>query len=354
MKRNIHNTAKLAANQEGLVAITVTLLIMIVLTLIMTGFAQLARKEQREALDRQLAAQALYAAESGINEGRRLAKADPNLEKTTCPTNNSSLDGDLISISCLLIKQKLNNLTFSNVVDNRSTVTPIVPEENAGSVFDRLIVHWERSNSQGGQNILDPTGFRIPANRWGLTNVGVLRLELVPYISAASPQDSDSLRNKMFTLFAVPKRTLDPVNDVEIAYSDELVRQGKIVYGDCSSASNILKCKIVITGLNAKNYYLRMSSIYNTAKVDVCAGSAVSGQKCDENIVLTESQVEIDATGRANDVLKRVKVVTNKTPKYNGSRNTAEFNIDSADSLCKLYSVWPGGSQTGSCPNTIP
>ena len=66
-KHKMITQSKNRLNEEGIVSIVVTLIIMIVLTLIVTGFAQLARREQREALDRQLSAQASYAAESGIN-----------------------------------------------------------------------------------------------------------------------------------------------------------------------------------------------------------------------------------------------------------------------------------------------
>ena len=70
------NIKQLKNNEQGLVAIVVTLIIMLVLTLIVTGFAQLARREQREALDRQLASQALYAAESGVNAAEAAVNQD--------------------------------------------------------------------------------------------------------------------------------------------------------------------------------------------------------------------------------------------------------------------------------------
>src|SRR5690606_21212478 len=63
-------------NQQGVVSIVVTMIIMVVLTLVVTVFDQLARRDQREVLDRQLCTQALYAAESGINDAQSRVVSD--------------------------------------------------------------------------------------------------------------------------------------------------------------------------------------------------------------------------------------------------------------------------------------
>ena len=110
-------------DEQGIVAIVVTMIIMIILTLIVTGFAQLARREQRATLDRQLASQAFYAAESGINDARR-ALEDPDFsgplrgQKDSCDPLASAANVDSlvdkniglnISYPCLLINTKLKN-----------------------------------------------------------------------------------------------------------------------------------------------------------------------------------------------------------------------------------------------------
>src|SRR5665213_2637815 len=60
-KPNLHR------NQQGFASIVIALILIIVLALLTVGFAQLARREQQTALDKQKAVQANYAAESGIN-----------------------------------------------------------------------------------------------------------------------------------------------------------------------------------------------------------------------------------------------------------------------------------------------
>ena len=55
-------------DQKGMAAILITLIMMIVISLIVLGFAQITRHDQQQALDKQLSTEAFYAAESGIND----------------------------------------------------------------------------------------------------------------------------------------------------------------------------------------------------------------------------------------------------------------------------------------------
>src|SRR5487761_1517319 len=55
-------------SQQGFASIVIAIVLVTVLALITTGFAQLSRREQQTALDKTLTNQAYYAAESGIND----------------------------------------------------------------------------------------------------------------------------------------------------------------------------------------------------------------------------------------------------------------------------------------------
>lgn len=59
-KNNLNN------NQSGIASMVIVILIMTLLTLIVLAMTQNSNREQRQALDRQLNSQALYAAESGL------------------------------------------------------------------------------------------------------------------------------------------------------------------------------------------------------------------------------------------------------------------------------------------------
>jgi Tfp pilus assembly protein PilX len=60
------------SRQAGMVSIMVTMILMVVLSLIVIGFAQIARRNSRQSLDRQLSTSAFYAAEAGVNDVRDL------------------------------------------------------------------------------------------------------------------------------------------------------------------------------------------------------------------------------------------------------------------------------------------
>src|SRR3954464_6641054 len=54
-------------SEAGMASFLIVMILMLVITLIVIGFAQVTRRNSREALDRQLSSQAFYAAESGVN-----------------------------------------------------------------------------------------------------------------------------------------------------------------------------------------------------------------------------------------------------------------------------------------------
>ncbi len=329
-------------NQDGLVAIIVTMLIMIVLTLIVTGFAQLARREQREALDRQLSTQAFYAVESGINDARRLLKTTPALvaggNKDNCATTDSSLDsGSTFQYTCLLITQRLTSLKYQNVQTNKSTVVPINQDLASGSTNDKLTISWQ--NKDGSNNLYTGTGFP-PATTWNSDFVGVLRID----ITEADVLSTNSLTSKTYTAF------LRPSSDMSVpgttSFTTVPSEQGQVINAKCNGTGKKL-CFVTIDGIrDTSKYYLRMKSIYNVADVDICGGNF----SCSNNVVLTNAQAEVDVTGRAGDILKRVQVRLPVEELSGNEITTPEYALESSDSICKLISVWPGGGNAGVCP----
>ncbi len=57
MKTN-RSDKTLSSDERGLAAVVVTVFVMIILSLVVLAFSQVARREQRQALDRQLSTQA--------------------------------------------------------------------------------------------------------------------------------------------------------------------------------------------------------------------------------------------------------------------------------------------------------
>ena len=310
------------SNQSGMVSIIVTMIIMIVLTLIVTGFAQLSRREQRQALDRQLGAQALYAAESGRNDAKKLVDAGFAADVTSCDAStapaglqNRSL-GDNVSYTCVLIDQSLDSKDYQNVgVD--AVVTSL--KYSDGSAIGSFDVQW-RNNAAGGAGFPGSIGF-TPKSSWTYA-ASVLRVELVPLSSISRA----SLRNNARVLFLFPVSSGG-------SNTHALGASGEVVATACSGAS----CTMKITGVTDNDYALRISSLY--------AASDITLYPAHPSKEFIGDQYEVDVTGRAGDVLKRVKTRESKWTKY----PYAQYVFEGIGGVCKQLAVWPGGAEAPGC-----
>src|SRR4051794_29381721 len=105
----------LADSEQGIVAIVVSIILIIILSLITIGFANLVRREQRQALDRQLSSEAFYAAESAINDTVDALKV-PNssvISTNNCTNTDSVLDKSRgVSVPCVLVDRSLPQLEY--------------------------------------------------------------------------------------------------------------------------------------------------------------------------------------------------------------------------------------------------
>ena len=112
-------------NERGFASIVIALVLITILALITIGFAQLARREQRSALDKQLANQAYYAAETGINDTIKslpaIAAAGDSVDPKKClDTSKFSMNSTLnqtngVYYTCVLVDLKPPNIQYKNV-----------------------------------------------------------------------------------------------------------------------------------------------------------------------------------------------------------------------------------------------
>lgn len=338
---------KLTANQTGLVSFFVVTIIMIVISMIVLAFSQLARREQQQTLDRQLSTQAYYAAESGVNDAIDALSSDPSLLSATWPSdcsgfiNTAGLDPDLgdgITYSCLLVDTSPPELNYSSVPTKESVVANIKSE--GGAPITDIAVSWEDFE---GETLVsgcpDPTSdHSFPGSIPADCLVGALRLELVPF---GQPRSRDQLISDRFIAFAQPRGGFSlGTTSYPNGNGDN---QGVKSSGGCDSSGGYGRfCTLRISGLpSANQYYLRMRSMYRPTAVTIRAytSSFPGGQ-----VNLVGSQAEIDVTGRSTDVLRRIKV---SAPfRVEGSR-TPEFAIQSLDTICKRFTIAPAPASGG-------
>lgn len=328
---------KLKNSNQGFVSITVTLIIILILSLLVIGFAQIVRREQRQALDRQLNTQAFYAAESGVNDAKEALnnneivgdRTDCNAPLTASMNNNIDGTGN-VSYTCLLIKKILPTLEFTEVGIDKSEV--FVVQGDGGQSINSITFNWQGKDfNKSAYNDSDcPSNGTLPPT-WGNCKAGILRIDLVPYDAAKSRAN---LIDQTFTTFMHPRGL--SAQPFDYAGGIGLTGQGAIIDSDCSSSNSATyACSATVNGLGATAYYIRVRSVYLSSVL------SVSAQSGGVSIMLSGSQAEIDSTGRANDVLRRIKV---RVP-IRQFGDFPENALQTEDSQCKRYSVIPSANQ---------
>jgi Tfp pilus assembly protein PilX len=325
--------------QAGMVSIMVTLVLMIVISLLVLGFAQISRRNARQALDQQLSTQAFYAAESGVNDAANLIRqAIQNGEtipaKDTCGTAggagasfygslNPELDADAdVAYTCLLVDPAPTTLRFSDV----GTTSIVVPLTAASGNLNTVTLTWQTKDETNTplDNCPTSTANAFPqVGNWEC-GYGVLRYDLVP---TGGSFDAVSLQNRTMTSFLVPLAT-GGASNIPFAASDANTNTRPGV--DCSNAN----CRMTITGLSGSQYYMRISSQYKNVSLQI---NATNG---DGPVGLVGAQAVVDATGKAQDVLRRIQA---HVPLTASSENLlSDYAIQSTDPLCKRFAVMSG------------
>lgn len=348
------NFRKLHNDERGIVSIVVTMIIMIILTLVVVGFAQLSRREQEQSLDRQLNSQAFYAAESAVNDVRQLFEAGTvDLTRdftTTCEefittyglnTQVDSATGTLYS--CLFVDPSPVSLVFSPVNTTSSQVFPL--QSRTGEAISSVTFNWQPADPAGHNQATCPSvntatyADAFPPSWPNDCQTGILRVDLVPYNGA---QTVANLINNTFTAFLYPHTAAGALT---YATGVGPANAGAIRSGGCNASG---QCSLTITGLNSAVNYVRMRSIYQSNNVTVTARNAANAV-----LELSGAQATVDSTGKATDVLRRIQVRLD-VDRLGGA--FPEFGLQSNDTLCKQYGIappstviLPGGADAAAC-----
>jgi len=339
---------KLHKSQAGLVSFVVVTIIMLVLSLIVVAFAKLVRREQRQTLDRQLNSQAFYAAESGVNDARE-ALSQPGLDLTIdytsdCqqfitaanPDLNPVVDG-VISYSCLLVDPSPTTLEFGGVAPGQSIAVPL--RSKSGVAINTVTISWEDPSIPAGtETFTCGAPGTYPADWPNACQAALMRAELVRF-------DGGRTRDQLITdrsiAFLYPGDTsqnfgFGAASGLGIGGAAD-DGQGLVREARCAQGTTPRDCTITISGLNAANAYLRLRTIYRQSDITVSAID-INGN----DVELMGAQAEIDATGKANDILKRIKV---RAPYAGGIVPFPEFALQSTNTQCKRFEIIP--------PNTL-
>lgn len=328
-------------DQSGIAAMVVVILIMTILTLIVLAMTQNSNREQRQAADRQLSSQAFYAAESGYNDAKDFIANPPSgvippLKKTECEGVSGAEEGgqfpdkesqvgnfENTKYTCVLYDRTPNDLRVSSLGVDTPTIFPI-EDAAAGESVSSLTLNWRQEG--GGTNFANCPAFdkSLPRQIDASCEAGLVRVELID-------PEAEDLVDSAFIIYVKPTAG---GGSTTYSYSGNTgtSKQGDIVNARCNDANG--GCRLRIEGINKEKLYLNIRSIYKTNEIEIAGTRSDGGE-----VRFRDAQMDVDSTGQAADILRRVKVRIDLTGLNSGF--IPPFVLQTSTDLCKRLQVLP-------------
>lgn len=339
-------------NQSGAAAIFVVMILMTLLALISISFSHLMNREVRQSLDRQLSAEAYYAAESGVNDAKAYL-ANGGTSSTGCAVpaagsnsfvTNGDISGDgAIKYSCVAIDIAPHELIF-NLKPGQSKIFKLTPA-NLGMVY----FSWQR-DSLIPSTPLGALGSLPPETSVSSTAAGMLRVAFyaVPPTAGTPGTDTNaSLGGASRNYFLYPNagsgNTNCGNNKTSTGCVDyaSIAQNGAFVSGNCSNGTypklpyaNAAKryCNSGITDIKSSGtaYYVRVTAMYAPiiGALEVATPTSTSLQ-------IPDNEGYIDITGTGTDVSQRVRAIITNAAEFDNPVN----GLWSMRGICKLFRV---------------
>lgn len=357
-------TKTIIRDEKGFASVVVALILIVVLSLITVGFAQLARREQQSSLDNQLSNQAFYAAETGVNDVYKLIKSgtinsgSPGVNSGTClnPTTfgiSSTIDrsGD-VTYPCVIVNLNPPRLHFSLAAGDNKTTT-FTPSGVSGSSID-LSLSWGSSDGHTRYTHRYSTDRFPSSTTWNTAPFGPAPPVVELTVDPIGPStDRASLQAAAFTVYLYPSNV--PYNSrvdrcapgFAPSYScvqypssgPDDTSQAPIVEGKCNNANTPDPCEVVISNIPysaGTSYMVHLTDLYDSGNIDLIGGVPGGGVG---TYNFNNAQDVIDVTGKAQNVLKRIQVYLSP-PELNQNPG---FAIQTGN-LCKHFQSDPSTS----------
>jgi Tfp pilus assembly protein PilX len=318
-------------SDAGLVSIMVTMVMMLVITLIVIGFSQISRREQSQSRDRQHSTQAFLAAESGVNDARVAIQAGLAAgtlqDKTECginagtpqvyrdnlqPVIDSAND---VSYSCLLVSTQLPDLLQDVPLDSGGVVVPITP---VSGTIRTIHLKWTAPGVTTTAGCPGGIG-SLPASTGWACRYGMLRVDMV----GTSPLNRAALSSSQKAFFLYPTTGAAPAVDYNSPITKGAVRAMRCTVTDC-------RVDILVSGSTANNLMMRFNSVYLAGTVQLTVDNPAGNP-----VLLKGAQAQVDVTGKAQDVLRRIQVRLSLLNKS----DSPGYALISGSAICKRFSV---------------
>lgn len=379
--------SRLRANQDGLASIIIVTVIITLLAIIAAGFAQVMDKEYHQAVDRELASQAGYAAESAMNDARNYVvlkggNVDTGgqcLDLSQSPFNqppflpngslsafyanpaNPSAQDNQIKYTCVIISTHVPDIT-ATIPKGQSKIIKVVPD--GGATISNMYLSWNNTPGHADGSLGNLPNANLGANCGGICHgdlpqessvsgkTGMLRATIFPAINGANT-DTAATNNSM-TTFLYPNFSGSMLGmqyssfaNGRASYEGTQPGNCSTTYGNPSTSPLPYKldahdCNIKITSVPSTApflgfYYVRLTALYQDLSVTLQVSDAANN-----NIKIVNSQADIDVTGEGNNTLKRLRARMSLNPDY----PLPNYTLQSMDAICKRLRL-PKNNVTG-------
>lgn len=388
---------KVHNSQQGAVSLFVVIFASLLITIVTVGFVQLMLRDQQQSTISDLSRSANDSALAGVEDAKRLLLLDQSCKdgsaaasvnctaiataltpisgsnETSCTTlsdagivgttgnetviQQSSGDGSAKldqAYTCVKIAINTDDVKKPLTMDK----SLIVPLKGVG-VFDSIELSWfnDANMPPSDTEITFPSSgsdVSLPrvGDRWQADTPALLRTQLMQLGSGFTLTDFDDSKpgnkSNANTLFLYPSEVGTGIKDFALDARKSPTNTPQQITCETSFTVAEYVCKATITlpqpingDASTRNAYLRLTALYNNANVAIRLKNGAS------YVPFNGVQPEVDSTGRANDVFRRVKARVELI----GNFTYPEMAIDMEGSLCKNFTVTdttysPGGSCT--------
>ena len=319
-------------NQSGSMSLLTVIFLALLLTIVTISFIRLAIIEQRQATDDDLTTRAFYAAESGVEDGKRAlalwqSGGAVNLNEDVCqPADvvpSGLLSADLSTeYTCQLINLAPGN--FLARLDAWEGAT--IPLNSGGSAFNRVQIEWHLPEAGQPYGVRGNSDTDLPTvPDWiSAEYPAMLRTAVFWHDAGATFASSSVDQYALFINPAASNAALNSTNDRQV------------VNGFCQPAvaGGGYACTATVTVVSSSttDFYLRLQALYTATDVRV---TLFNGNNPNP-VLLEDVQAAIDVTGRAGDVYRRIEA---RVPLTQFDYPFPDIALWSNTDICKAFSV---------------
>lgn len=361
-----------STKQRGAVSLFIVMFTALLLTVITVSFVQLMVKDQQQATYSDLSESAYDSAMAGVEDAKRALlirlecgnkttaecnRVNDAINSGQCTTlseafggsatdgetaiqqNNSSSDRKLDqAYTCVKITP--NTTDFLGKIDSSEMAT-LVPLRSTAP-FNTVVVKWHQREGGGAVNRTSSTSLPA-AEAWPVNRPALLRAQLINGKNSFLLSDFDT-SGYSDTLFLFPSSSAaGATRELPLNFALDTRRGGAQPHPVICKpmvASGDYACEVAITidtdpdtmiPAGSQTAFLNLIAFYNATDYQI----ELVNSKDPGPILFDGVQPEVDSTGRANDLFRRVvsRVELNNTFRYPVSALETEGN------LCKNFTV---------------